>query len=380
MWTRRQFLSRSALGALGLGGTALAFQGDGRRVALPDGSQSRGMVTEAADKAVARGLDYLAAHQGREGEWGTGGYPANVAVTSVAALAMMAGGGMPDRGKYGGNIRRALEFVLKQGERNGGRGGFGGNTYPAGFLHNTMNIGQQGPMYSHGFGTLLLGEVCGMCADRALAERVRTGLTKAVQVIVKAQNNEGGWRYNPHPFDADISVTVCQMMALRSAKNAGAFVPKAVADRCSAYVKRCWEKGGGNGVYVYQASNPHFAFPGQGGGFARTAAGVAALYSAGIYQGREVETGLSYLLTNRPNRLGGQADMHYFYGHYYAVQAMWTAGGDYWSGWYPKIRDELVRFQINDGSWSDLLCTHYGTAMACIILQVPNNYLPILQK
>ena len=34
--------------------------------------------------------------------------------------------------------------------------------------------------------------------------------------------------------------------------------------------------------------------------------------------------------------------MHYFYGHYYAAQAMWTAGGDYWAEWYPPIRDELL--------------------------------------
>jgi hypothetical protein len=255
-----------------------------------------------------------------------------------------------------------------------------GGNHPPGFLHNAGHLGQQGPMYSHGFGTLLLGEACGMVGDKALSDRVRAGLTKAVKVIVSAQNGEGGWRYNPQPIDADISVTVCQMMALRSAKNAGAFVPASVAKRCVEYVKNCWRQGGGNGSFVYQASNPRFAFPGQGGGFARSAAGVAALYSAGIYEGDEVATGLNYLVANRPNRIGPQADMHYFYGHYYAIQAMWTAGGDYWANWYPKVRDELVRFQVNDGSWSDLLCTHYGTAMACIILQVPNNYLPILQK
>ncbi len=377
MWTRRQFLSRSALGLLGATGSALALPGDNRREALPDGSQSRGMVTEACDKAVARGLDYLAAHQGASGEWGSGGYPANVAVTSVAALALMASGSMPDRGKYGENIKRALDFVLKQGERAGGRGGpFGMD--PPGFLYNAGPLGQQGPMYSHGFGTLLLGEVSGMVADKALSERVHTGLGKAVKVILNAQNREGGWRYNPLPVDADISVTVCQMMALRSAKNAGAFVPVSVSKRCIDYVKGCWSP---DGSFVYQKSNPRFPFPGAGGGFARTAAGVAALYSAGLYSGREIDTGLNYLLRSRPQRIGGgQADMHYFYGHYYAIQAMWTAGGDYWADWYPKIRDELVRFQVNDGSWSDQLCTHYGTAMACIILQVPNNYLPILQK
>ena len=72
--------------------------------------------------------------------------------------------------------------------------------------------------------------------------------------------------------------------------------------------------------------------------------------------------------------------MHYFYGHYYAVQAMWTAGGKYWAEWYPYIRDELLSTQQNNGSWSDGVDAHYATAMACIILQVPNNYLPILQK
>ena len=72
--------------------------------------------------------------------------------------------------------------------------------------------------------------------------------------------------------------------------------------------------------------------------------------------------------------------MHYFYGHYYAVQVMWTAGGQYWANWFPQIRDELINRQEGDGYWGDMLCHQYGTAMACIILQVPNNYLPILQK
>ena len=114
-------------------------------------------------------------------------------------------------------------------------------------------------------------------------------------------------------------------------------------------------------------------------GFARTAAGVCALFSAGIYTGREIDLGLRFLVRNKPH-VFGRPDMHYFYGHYYAVQAMWTAGGDYWKEWFPAIRDELLNTQMTDGSWFDPLCRHYGTAMACIILQVPNNYLPILQK
>jgi hypothetical protein len=74
-------------------------------------------------------------------------------------------------------------------------------------------------------------------------------------------------------------------------------------------------------------------------------------------------------------------DGHFFYGQYYAVQAMWHAGGDHWQRWYPQIRDALVKDQRDDGSWPDSsVCTEYGTAMACIVLQIPNNYLPIFQR
>ena len=80
----------------------------------------------------------------------------------------------------------------------------------------------------------------------------------------------------------------------------------------------------------------------------------------------------------------GRLDMHYFYGHYYAVQTMWTAGGTYWSEWFPAIREELLnrnRQSGTNGGWSDpTVCNDYGTAMACIILQIPNNYLPIFQR
>ena len=84
-----------------------------------------------------------------------------------------------------------------------------------------------------------------------------------------------------------------------------------------------------------------------------------------------------------PRRVGfrnDQPDMYYFYGHYYAAQAMWTAGGSWWAEWFPAIREELLGRQHPDGSWDDAIDTHYATAMACIILQIPNNYLPILQK
>jgi hypothetical protein len=379
MWTRRQFVSRSALGLLGASGVALALPGDSPkgsdgREALPDGSASKDMITPRTDQAVDRGLAFLnAARRGRvPGSFGTNVYTGNVAVTSLAALAFMAAGNQPNRGPYGRIVYDALRYVLAQENRApGGR---------PGFLHNPMDL-SHGPMYGHGFGTLFLAEVSGMVHERALREELDAKLHRAVHLILVSQNSEGGWRYDPEPrrapHDADISVTICQIMALRAARNAGIAVPKSKVDKCVEYVKACQD--GRFGYFRYQK---------QGGGdnqaFARTAAGVVALYSAGIYKGPEVEAGLEYLRRNRPvsgpmNRFGSP-DIHYFYGHYYAVQAMWAAGGDYWKEWFPVIREELIGRQLADGSWFDNICTHYATAMACIILQVPNNYLPFLQK
>src|SRR5262249_3661113 len=196
----------------------------------------------------------------------------------------------------------------------------------------------------------------------------------AVKLIVQSQNPDGGWRYRPDGKEADISVTICQIMALRSARNAGVFVPRDVVDKCTDYVKGCQDRMEGWFRYMKQGGGGAFQ------GFARTAAGVCALNAAGIYNSPEVKAGLEYLMRNKPGSRFGQLDMHYFYGHYYAVQAMWTAGGHYWREWYPAIREELLSRQGLDGSWVDQICSHYATAMACVILQVPNNYLPILQK
>ena len=56
---------------------------------------------------------------------------------------------------------------------------------------------------------------------------------------------------------------------------------------------------------------------------------------------------------------------------------MFLAGGDYWAKWYPGIRDELVANQRAGGEWDGDFNTDYSTAMALIVLQMPNRYLPV---
>ncbi len=314
------------------------------------------LMNDETRASIDRSLAWLAERQNRDGSFGSGGYMGNIAVTSLAGLAFMTAGHMPGQGNYGDVIDKAIGYVLD-------------NTNTSGFIESRLST-THGPMYSHGFGCLFLAEAYGMTQRPEIREKLK----KAVLLTVSSQNKEGGWRYQPGSIDADLSVTVCQIMALRAARNAGIAVPKEIADRCIQYVRRSQNADGG---FMYMAHGGSSAPP-------RSAAGLVALYSAGIYEGKEVEKGLDYMMQNAlpvPSMRPTRRQSHYFYGHYYAVQAMWQAGGDYWAKWYPAIREELLRSQSAQGFWEDpSVCSEYGTAMAVIILQTPNAHLPIFQR
>ncbi len=313
-------------------------------------------ITPAQQAAVEKGLAYLARAQMKNGafggEGGFGGGPGgHVGVTALAGIAFMGAGNLPNRGKYGENVKKIADFLVACTDRNG-----------------FISSGGGGEMYSHGFATLFLAEVYGMTQD----DEVKEALLRAVKLIHRCQNQAGGWRYQPAPVDADISITICQVMALRAARDAGIKVEEATINKAVEYVKSCSCPDGG---FSYTAGQ------GGGSGFARSAAGVATLYYAGRFDKdrARIEQGINYLNRMRPGTgAGNQTDGHYFYGNYYAVQAMFLAGGESWARWYPAIRDDLIaRQNKGTGVWQGEISPDYDTAMALIILQMPNRYLPV---
>jgi prenyltransferase beta subunit len=318
-------------------------------------TSGREMITPATQQAIERGLAVLAAKQHRDGSFGSESrYKRNVAVASLAGMAFLSAGHAPGRGRYSQTVEQTVEFILDSAQSSG-------------YIIQPDSAGH-GPMYGHGFATLFLAEVYGMSPK----QEVRSALKGAVQLIVNSQNPEGGWRYEPDGREADISVTVCQIMALRAARNCGIAVPKSTVDQSLDYVRRCRNTDGG---YAYQLELRRQSE------FARSAAALVGLTSAGVYEGKDFEDGLRYLELHRPLGDLHRFESHYYYGHYYAVQAMWHAGGEHWKNWYPAIRDELVSKQMSDGAWTDhMINNEYGTAMALLILQMPNNYLPIFQR
>ena len=338
-------LSAALAVVLAMGGRPAAGQG----AAEPKGPDE---ITSKAQAAIEKGLACLAASQGEDGAYPLYNKEGNPGITGLAGLAFMAGGSVPGRGKYGPNVEKALEYVLKN------------------VRHDGFITAGNSRMYEHGFATLFLAEVYGMTGNPTVKEQL--GL--AVQLIEGTQNAEGGWRYNPVPMDADISVTICQIMALRAARNAGIQVSKRVIDNGVKYVRRCQNPDGG---FSYVAGTA-------GSGFARTAAGVCSLYYSGDYESEGLRKGLDYLFVNMKGAISGGTEGHFHYAHYYAVQAMFQAGGKYWDGYYPAVRDQLVKTQQADGSWPNVGFggggNAYSNAMSCIILQVPYRYLPVLQR
>jgi hypothetical protein len=315
-------------------------------------------ITPELDASIAKGIKYLVFQQGADGSFGDGRFGKNVAVSALSGIALMADGHLPGRGIHGDAVARCADYILA-------------NCTESGLIATDA---ANGPMYGHGFATLFLGEVYGMTAggsDSAQAARLHEALIKAVRLIEQTQNEKGGWRYNPIPYDADVSVTIAQIMALRSARNAGIEVSKETIDRAVDYVRRCQNPDGG---FRYQEDMGASGWP-------RSAAGVASLYYAGIYEDDAIDKGLAYLQREAMPGQPAASKAHYFYGQYYAVQAMYLAGGDAWAKWWPAIREELIKNQMDNGSWEDRSVGDcYGTSMALIILQMPKRYLPIFQK
>ena len=304
-------------------------------------------LSPQAEQAIDRGLRFLAPKQNPDGSWGQRHH---VAITSLTLMAFMLKGHFPKKGPYGSLLEKGLGFLLRRADEG------------AGYL-GTHNYG----MYEHGLATLALSEVWGMSDHK----KIRDALKRAVDVILRSQNSEGGWRYHPRPVDADISVTVMQVVALASAAEAGILVPDEVIHKALGYVKRCQHQF--EGGFGYQPrSSPRFS---------SSAAGLMSLLMCGERDTKPVERGLSYLKRLPESKF--QKERWYLYGHYYAIQAMYQAGESHYQAWYPHIRDALLAKQKKDGSWaasSEESDPCYGTAMSILILGVPYRFLPIYQR
>jgi hypothetical protein len=326
--------------------------------AAQEGVYPPGVTKEISD-AIDRGLEWLARNQANDGCWrnsgGYGSYPA--AMTGLAGMALIAGGHTPTRGRYYEHVRRAVGFLRKNAD-----GSTGVISVPA----------EEGrSMYGHGFATLFLASVFGMEEDTREQEKLKRVLDKAVALISSAQSSAGGWIYTPDSNSDEGSVTVTQIQALRACRMAGIVVDKKTVDRAVDYIRKCQNPDGS--IRYSLRSSPD-------GRPAITAAGVAVLYNAGVYDDQPfVDKAVQYC--RKQIQVTVDNTGHHFYTHLYWSQALYQRGGSDWSDYYVKKAAWLLRQQKKDGSWDgDGVGAVYGTAIALTLLQLPYAYAPIYQR
>ena len=313
--------------------------------------EKRVEMDEATKKSTAKALEWLKDRQNADGSYSDGAYTHNTAITAYAMLAFMSQGHLPNQGQYGPEVSKAARFLVASQRESDGYlvGARGGN------------------MYCHAMATLALAELYGQTGDDSLKAPVE----KAANLIIKSQSPAGGWRYEPQPTGADISVTIMQVMALRAAKNAGMHVPDTTLKKAIAYVKSCYRPQTGGFTYMPSSGAP---------GFARTAAGLCVLFLSGEYEAKEIPKGVEYLKNSF------NSPIHFYYGHYYAAHAMHQVGGKEWEDWYGRLVQYFVTSvsQHADGSWSTTnrreVGPVYQTSIAVITLSVPAHYLPVFQR
>lgn len=313
------------------------------------------------DRAVGKAIRFLASQQQASGAWRSGQGESS-AVTSLSLMAFMAAGHVPSEGSHGKIMDRGIRFVID-------------HQHPSGLL---VTGNTHGPMYEHGICTLMLAEVAGM-VDEPLATRVRTSLSRAVLLILKAQavskdaRNAGGWRYQPTSNDSDLSATGWQLLALRAAKDVGCDVPAEAIEAAVGYVKKCSAMNRGGG-FTYQ--------PGDGVTPTRSGTGILCLEICGAHHAPETLAAAD-VLRRRPLRYG---EDWFFYGVYYCMVGMFQVGGDAWTETRDVLTATLLERQSGDGAWTGQgtnELTHgaaYCTSLSVLALSVEYQYLPIYQR
>ena len=319
------------------------------------GAEQDTVTVDSETEGLIHGaLEYLAKQQGINGSWAQdpGSTKEPVAMTGYALMAFLSTGNLPDEGEYGRNVTSGMQYLLNQIQPDG--------------LFRDVDQGKY--MYNHGIATVALSELYGETGSPVLRQR----LVQLVSVIVNAQSPLGGWRYTPAAKDADISVTVLQVAALRAAKNAGLAVPQDTIDRAIAFIGKCYnEKAGG---FAYQ--------PNGSAGFARTAAAIYSLQVCGKYDDPQVMKGSDYLFAH-----GDDGQEWWPYGCYYAAPAQYMIGGDVWRRWYGQMKTRLLSTVIRQGDmtyWdekrSQRLGPIYDTSVFITILAMPYHYIPLYQR
>lgn len=327
------------------------------------------------EAAVRDALDWLAAQQSSDGRWsaaafgagresralgqdrgGTGAH-ADTGLTGLALLAFLGAGETHFAGPHREHIQHGLEFLLKS-QRTDGE------------LAGSADLFAR--MYCHGMATLALSEASAMTGD----DRIRPYLERAIGFTVRAQDPvTGGWRYRPGD-SGDTSQFGWQLMALKSAQQAGVTIPPQTWLLARRFVESV-TSGTNRGLASYR--------PGERPSRTMTAEALVCRILLDDVREPQVAEALSFVMQEPPR---SQSENHYYW--YYGTLAMFQTQGQGWPIWNDALQRQLLAKQRKDGanrgSWDPdpVWGAHGGrvfsTSMGALCLEVYYRYLPLYKS
>jgi hypothetical protein len=340
----------------------------GRSGAAREELLRQGGGNRESEAAVAAGLTWLVQHQALDGHWSldafhtharcncTGfGQRNDTAGTALALLPLLGAGETHRKGPHSRSVQRGLNYLLARQKRDGDFG--------------------EG-MYAQGLATIALCEAYALTTDPVLKGPAQ----RAINFIVQAQHEGGGWRYVPRQ-PGDTSVTGWQVMALKTGQLAGLTVPKETFKDVSRFLNS-----------VASPDDSGYGYMGPGPTPTLTAVGLLCrmLLGAGPREASLLK-GVERLKDSPPDRMRNSS-----YYCYYATQVMHHLGGEVWEDWNPKMRDLLIETQDKGtdarhphqkGSWSPTGDMHAGqggrlmtTSFALLTLEVYYRHVPLYAR
>jgi hypothetical protein len=362
-------------GAIGDGGMGGLVNGNPALVGRSGSTKNKLLEQYGGSKeselAVGLGLAWLAKQQRQDGSWiFDGSSPEEVAgATGLALLPFLAAGQThiikkDQDNKYARTIKTGLDALIRLQQKDG-----------------SFKGGGHGKMYSHGIATVALCEALGMTSDRTL---LRDPAQKAVNYIMSAQGGDGGWRYAPKQ-DGDTSVVGWMLQALQSAKLCkDLVVSKAAFDGGRKFLDKA----------ASGSKKETYGYTGPGSSANMTAVGLLCRYYIDGWNANNpgMAAGVSFLKRSLMPDSPGGLNMYYFY---YATQVFHFYEGDEWhKEWNPKMRDRLIRLQVQDksktkdyGSWDrdssqiGSHCGRLGTTCFCLLtLEVYYRHTPLNRR
>lgn len=341
-----------------------------REKALREGGGS--LESEAA---VVRGLAWLKRNQTADGSWRLDGNfkdkgsPDDTGRNGATALGLLPFLGAGKTHKPAKNydydkvVAKGLHFLIRNQDRN------------TGYLRGA---------YAHALATIVLTEAYGLTQD----PKVRKPAQMAVNYIIKAQHQAGGWRYSPGQA-GDLSVTGWQVMALVTAQMAGFDVPKDTLKKAQQFLDSCCDD-----------ANQGYGYLGPGSTPTMSAVGLLCRQYLQAWgpQNLHLIKGIDNNINRYPpgfmfkTKTGLARMMKNTYFYYHATQVMHHVGGKRWKTWNEKMRDQLVNTQDktdgpNGGSWSSEGDAHgpaggrlMNTSLSLLTLEVYYRHVPLHQK